>query len=276
MIESSLTQLKIIVERAVRPVRASSSLKRKMREELLAHVTGVFEEEAAKFSNERAALEHTAQRFGNPLEVTGQLQESVPSIDAIWRFFEGHPEESMLCSAWRFVWVETLVCLVALGLCLFLAGWKTPWSLKELITVFSAFPLIPLWLIQIPLALSAIALLMCWIENSLRGTQLLPASNLNGLFKSFASAWAVPAVRRAMIGGGVGLLMMFMVSFVIAQWPTHPWGREHWIAIFSMMPMMSGVAVFSVFFAWLLVRPVSDRRRHHAEWSSLPIEKASW
>ena len=41
MNESTLTQLKIIVERAVRPVRASISRKRKMREELLAHVSGV-------------------------------------------------------------------------------------------------------------------------------------------------------------------------------------------------------------------------------------------
>ena len=48
MNESTLTQLKIIVERAVRPVRASTSRKRKMREELLAHVSGVFEEEAAQ------------------------------------------------------------------------------------------------------------------------------------------------------------------------------------------------------------------------------------
>ena len=46
MNESTLIQLKIMVERAVRPVRASISHKRKMREELLAHVSDVFEEEA--------------------------------------------------------------------------------------------------------------------------------------------------------------------------------------------------------------------------------------
>ena len=66
MNDSTLTQLKILVERAVRPVRASSSRKRKMREELLAHVTSVFEEEVARLANEQTALEGTAQRFGNP------------------------------------------------------------------------------------------------------------------------------------------------------------------------------------------------------------------
>ena len=96
MNESTLTQLKIIVERAVRPVRASTSRKRKMREELLAHVSTVFEEEAEKLGEERAALERTALRFGNPAEVTAQLQESVPASDGISRFWEGQPDESML------------------------------------------------------------------------------------------------------------------------------------------------------------------------------------
>src|SRR5260221_6631955 len=93
MNESNLIQLKIIVERAVRPVRASTSRKRKMREELLAHVSGVFEEELAQPGDERAALERTALRFGNPAEVTSQLQESVSASDGIKRFWEGQPGE---------------------------------------------------------------------------------------------------------------------------------------------------------------------------------------
>jgi hypothetical protein len=78
-----LTQLKIIVERAVRPVLASTSCKWKMREELLAHVSDAFEEESARLGDDRAALERTALRFGNPAEVTGQLQESVPASDGV-------------------------------------------------------------------------------------------------------------------------------------------------------------------------------------------------
>jgi ATP-dependent Clp protease ATP-binding subunit ClpC len=88
MNESTLTQLKILVERAVRPVRASMSHKRKMREELLAHVTAVFEEEAASLGDEGAALERTGQRFGNPAELTGQFQESVPASDRLALFLE--------------------------------------------------------------------------------------------------------------------------------------------------------------------------------------------
>ena len=105
MNESTLIYLKVIVERAVRPVRASTPRKRKMREELLAHVTAVFEEEVARLGDERTALERTAQRFGNPAELTGQLQQSVPAIDAFewfvdWVWFR--PGESTLRRALRY------------------------------------------------------------------------------------------------------------------------------------------------------------------------------
>jgi ATP-dependent Clp protease ATP-binding subunit ClpC len=88
MNDSTLIQLKILIERAVRPVRASLSHKRKVREELLAHVSAVFEEEAGRAGDDRLALEQTAQRFGNPAELTGQLQESVPANDRMLRFLE--------------------------------------------------------------------------------------------------------------------------------------------------------------------------------------------
>jgi hypothetical protein len=80
MNDTTLNQLKILVERAVRPVRASTSRKRKMREELLAHVTAVFEAEATH-ADERAALECTAARFGAPEQLTRQLQASLPAGD---------------------------------------------------------------------------------------------------------------------------------------------------------------------------------------------------
>ena len=83
MNESILTQLKIIVERAVRPVCATTTCKRKMREELLAHVCAVLEEEAK--AGDEVALKKVAVRFGRPAELAGQLQESVPARDGIHR-----------------------------------------------------------------------------------------------------------------------------------------------------------------------------------------------
>jgi hypothetical protein len=87
MNESTLTRLKAIVERAVRPVRASFARKRRMREELLAHVMGVFEKEA-KLGDEQAALARTLERFGQAADLTDELQASVPPNDRVVRFGE--------------------------------------------------------------------------------------------------------------------------------------------------------------------------------------------
>ena len=40
----------------MRPVRASTASKRKMREELLAHLTGIYEEEQARLNEPAAAI----------------------------------------------------------------------------------------------------------------------------------------------------------------------------------------------------------------------------
>jgi hypothetical protein len=88
MNESTHIQLKILVERAVRPVRAGLRNKQKMREEMLAHVIGVYEEELQETGNESAALARTAERFGDPSELTDQLQGTVPARDAFDRLLD--------------------------------------------------------------------------------------------------------------------------------------------------------------------------------------------
>jgi hypothetical protein len=122
MNESSLVSLKVLVEKAVRPVRATPRRKRKMREELLAHVLAVFEEESARTGVEGTALERTRQRFGNPTELTGELQRSVPWLDRIAWFLgepvRSHPGESAGRRAVRHA-VTIGLQLVALDLVLF-------------------------------------------------------------------------------------------------------------------------------------------------------------
>jgi hypothetical protein len=118
MNDSTLTQLKILVERAVRPVQASAGRKRKMREELLAHVVGAFEEEA-ELGDEQAALARTQERFGQAAELTGQLQASVPPGDRVERFAEnlfGGSGQSVLRLATRFAVALGALSLVPLGI----------------------------------------------------------------------------------------------------------------------------------------------------------------
>src|SRR5436190_10964211 len=97
------------VERAVRPVHALEQRKLRMREELLAHVTAIFGEEQARLSDEGAAVAASCVRFGNPAELTMELNRSVGAWQRFaaagerWerrldRFFGKHKDESL----WRY------------------------------------------------------------------------------------------------------------------------------------------------------------------------------
>jgi hypothetical protein len=102
-------ELKIVVERAVRPVRATMARKRRMREELLAHLVSIFEEEVEH--DEQVALDQVKRRFGDPKELTGQLQQSVPRWDQCRSILEkvGYlPSES----AWHLAAKHFLVMLM--------------------------------------------------------------------------------------------------------------------------------------------------------------------
>jgi hypothetical protein len=77
-----------IVERIVRPLRASTPRKRKMREELLAHLSAIYDQELVRLHTPGAALKASAERFGNPGELAEQLQAALPFLERIDFFVE--------------------------------------------------------------------------------------------------------------------------------------------------------------------------------------------
>jgi hypothetical protein len=241
MNESTLTQLKIIVERAVRPVRASTPRKRKMREELLAHVSGVFEEESAKLGDDLAALERTAQRFGNPADLTSQLQETVPARDCIRRFWEGRPGESTMRTALRLACVTTVLALVIYGSPLFVVGWLSAWPGEALLTgVYDV--------LAFPLYLFGLAFFTAWMEKALYG----PAGR----------SW----LWVALIATCSLLLWVFWTAG--SSWPNWPADSDYLSAA-----LLTGlVAAHTVFFAGFMAHLSVMRRRYHEEWASLSID----
>lgn len=152
MNEATQIQLKVIVERAVRPVRAGGTRKRKMREELLAHVTAVFEDEV-KTANEPTALAKTTQRFGMPAELTAQLQQTIAWDERIVWFigrFLGdlwlRPGESRVHCALRQLGWCSAVWLLDMGLMIMLMPiisradpWPTPGFLTAIPVIFFLF-----------------------------------------------------------------------------------------------------------------------------------------
>lgn len=80
-------RLKIHVERIVRPISANYRRKDEMREELLAHLTALYEEELSAESDEGIAedkaLARAVSRFGDPEKLRAELQRSVTPVERL-------------------------------------------------------------------------------------------------------------------------------------------------------------------------------------------------
>lgn len=83
--------LRVQVERVVRPIRASHLRKDQMREELLAHLTRLYDEEHKRTGDAETAADAAIQRFGDAASLARELQESVPWLERIAFFNLGGP-----------------------------------------------------------------------------------------------------------------------------------------------------------------------------------------
>jgi hypothetical protein len=244
MNESTMTGLKIIVERAVRPVRVSNSRRRKIREELQSHVVGVFEEERARLDDDQAALEQTALRFGNPAELTGQLQQSVPAGDSIVRIWEGQPGEATLWVLLRLACVASACAPVAACVIVLAAGRVAALPREAMYHATYAF-------LGLPLYLFSLAFLTDCFE------------------KAFHDRAKVSRLRVA-LSACIGLL--FILLFVGGA--VGPPLVTRWDPL-GLVPYGSILAAFSVVTALSLALGCAERRRYHREWGRLPIEMSS-
>ena len=248
MNESSLTGLKIIVERTVRPVCASTSRKRKMREELLAHVSAVFEEESARRGDEPAALARTQQRFGQAAELTGLLQASVPRVDCFDRFAEnlvGYPSrESALRRAVRLATVVGAFSFVFVGIAILIQGLRGQGS--EWLTVA-----------RIPSLLAPVAmgfLVFC-------GTMLMHGMR-QALFGPAGRSWLRAGLVAAASWIIIPLTTFGICLVLLADVRTSLWN------VLPMLPYGVLVPVALV----VVVYVVDSECRHVQEWASLQID----
>jgi ATP-dependent Clp protease ATP-binding subunit ClpC len=120
------------VERAVRPVCAGTAWKRKTREELLSHLTAIYEEERSKLHDPEAAMQAAAKRFGDPAEISREFQAALPNSERrahlVERLFGWRAPES----AFRYMRRQALVSLAMLAIVcsifaagtVIVAGWK--------------------------------------------------------------------------------------------------------------------------------------------------------
>jgi hypothetical protein len=137
-------QLMTIVERAVRPVRATILWKRKRREEMLAHLTEIYDRERAELNEPAEAVVAAAQRFGDAAELARELDRSVSRAERVGYYMERglawRAPETVVHYAWRLA-VQTVVLLAptlcaVIGIVAAIAGWSS--ATRPLLLVFAA------------------------------------------------------------------------------------------------------------------------------------------
>jgi ATP-dependent Clp protease ATP-binding subunit ClpC len=212
-----LPELKRVVAQAVRPVRATMARKRRMREELLNHLIAIFEEEAATLGNDQAALEEAKRRFGDPGELTGQLQQAVPRWDRCRSILENlgyRPDESAWHLAARHFLAILLIYLLWLPIWIFAIQKPRnfgPAEVRYLVTLIcvAAIPLVSLWNVVFSIILAPLLNRMGpFLASTRRGRLLL------GVFCSLVAlgGFITPPFT------GVAVLFILMARQAVKQW----------------------------------------------------------
>jgi hypothetical protein len=248
MNESTLTQLKILVERVVRPVRATTSRKRKMREELLAHVTAVFEEEA-RLHEESVALARTAGRFGDVGELTRQLQAAVPASDApahaVEAFVGLGMQEPVGRRAWRYAvavgelgtcWLAVTILVIGLVT----GSWSEWVTLARLPSILA-----PVWM-------ATLIFVATFLEHGMR----------QALFG--------PGGRRWLRAIAIGVLAWLLVPGLVLAWSIAI-GGEFLPSLLDTLPLFLTGALAPIVLV-MLVTVFIPEIRYINEWASLPID----
>jgi hypothetical protein len=240
MNDATRTQLKILVERTVRPVRAGEARKRTMREELFAHVSAVFEEETDRLGDEDIALARTMERFGDPGELVAELQDAVPARDALERFVDYlwfRPHESTLRRAMRHSAIAGLLVLAVLGgTALFVNRQIGAWPVDALalsLSVFSAFFLF----------VFSFTFLAEWMRQALH-----------------SDTGRSPLKPMIVAAAGVALVL------ALGLWLEFARLRAGDLALVAAQGAVIAAVLLHT------ANLIAERHRHHQEWATLPID----
>ncbi len=249
MNDVTLKELKIVVERAVRPVRASIARKRKMREELLGHLVSTFAAEVGKLGDEQATLEQAKQRFGDPQELTNQFQEDVPWSDRLLFLLEKNcfePRQTVLQLLRRYVAVTftgyaIMILLVLMPVSL-MRGWQ-----NEIVPI-----------VEFLFVLAAV-MAACWFIFVLLIERI-------ALALSKDNSWRT--VRRMALYSLISASVLPPATFLLH------WGLGLDLAM--TWPVLRGVCCMGLLFPPLVLvfaRRLAEEQRYIDEWACLEIDK---
>jgi ATP-dependent Clp protease ATP-binding subunit ClpC len=201
-----------IVERAVRPVRASVVRKRKMREELFAHLTAIYEQELAQLGDPAAALATAERRFGESADLACELDRALPYYERTSQFVERYvlyraPETATRYSL-RLAGHTLVMLLVTLGL-VFGGVWlRYGWTadVQTLLRVFAAIVLLT------PPAQFAVGLAYIKMRDALWGA----FGNRKSLGRALALAILIAVVAELYLMGVAGVARLDLAAAIDA------------------------------------------------------------
>jgi hypothetical protein len=206
----------------------------KRREELLSHLTAVFEEEAARLGDQSRALARTEERFGSAAELTEQLQSSVPSNDRVTEFLEGVIQVNHVFS-WRHAVGNAFLAL--------------PPALASFVAIASLGRMSE-W----PIVVGMVAFAFTWL--------MLMAAVRDALFGPRGRRWPRAAVLIA-----VSWVLVPGFTFALCLTFTRDW-RSSLADAAQLLPM--GLMAPALMFCWACALAVDLRTR--LEWESLRID----
>ena len=248
-------ELMKIVERAVRPVRAGRTRKLQMRQELLAHLTGLYEEERARLGDDAAAFAAARERFGDPAELSRELDKSAgmwgrlawidTSMEERLEGLFGYREDRSI--AWhlgRTFLTSVGVCALISGL-IALASFSMPEGRLDWVSARSILPIV-LFVVALTFVVHSSALLLLTDfydrDRPRWGSALLHASGC--------------VVAMTLIFFGVWWSILGNVSYILPQLPMI-------VLVHSLIP--AGLTLV----AWCS----EGKARPHREWARLQLDQ---
>ena len=204
-----------IVERVVRPVRAGIRHKRRMREEFLAHLAAIYDEEQALLDDPAAALKAAAARLGDPAELARELQDAVPASERlayhVERWLGWRPPESVARMMGRTALVSFVVVAAIAGVPVFgrilYGGWDSTQAVA--VRVFAAL------VVLTPAAQFALGMCYYRMRDSLFGVFGARRSVRNAVLWGLLAATVVPAAATGFIAAVEGASMRLADSLSI-------------------------------------------------------------
>jgi hypothetical protein len=246
-----IEQLKY-VERIVRAVPAGSGCKRKMREELLTHLTTIYEEELARHKNPKAAWQSATERFGTPAEISRELRNSLPFRERINDFIEHRlgvgwrpPETATRWMARCALQTSALLAMLNIVAAILMVA-ALGWNLGALLAIR---------------ALVTMSLLVPLVQFVL-GTLYFKVRDVYfGAFGSPKSPW-----RAVLLASLMGLISCLVcLSFV-------PLGYSGTVRIMDVV-ILAAVGLITTIFILLVVRQNGPQEFRDAFWGCLNLDE---